>query len=134
MAERRSPAALAFLAMAFLIVGLAGVFAAIAAPMPMHRALLRDAALDAALDAASRPDPQAALQALAPRLGESLEALAGADAASLPARIHTERAAMRGRFLSEAEALGSRLRLLVIVVTLCATAFGMAMASARGSR
>jgi hypothetical protein len=134
MAERRSAAALAFLAMAFVIVGLAGIFASFAAPLPLHRALLRDAALDAASEAARAPDPQAALAALAPRLGDSAAALAVGDPGKLPERIQAERTAMRARFLAEADVLGLRLRVLIGVLTLAAGGFGLAMAGARGQR
>jgi len=134
MAERRSAAALAFLAMAFVIVGLAGIFASFAAPLPLHRALLRDAALDAAIEAANAPDPQAALAALVPRLGDSAAALSAGEPDKLPERIQAERTAMRARFLAEADALGLRLRVLIGVLTLAAGGFGLAMAGARGQR
>jgi len=134
MAGRHSPAALAFLAMAFVIVGLAGIFASFAAPLPLHRALLRDAALDAASEAAHAPDPQAALAALTSRLGDSAAALAAGDPSKLPERIQAERTAMRARFLAEADALGLRLRVLIGVLTLAAGGFGLAMAGARGQR
>ena len=93
MVERRHFSAFAFLAMAFLVVGLAGVFAGFAAPLPLHRAMAREAALDAALAASGSGDPQAALKVLAARLGDSAAALSGGDAASLPARIQAERIA-----------------------------------------
>jgi len=134
MAERPGGAALAFLAMAFLVVGLAGMFASFAAPLPLQRALARDAALDAALETMRAPDPPAALAALGPRLGDSAPALRGDDPAGLPARIQAERAAMHVRFLAEADALGFRLRLLIGVLTLTAAGFGLAMSGARGRR
>ena len=95
MAERRNYATLGFLVMAFAVVGLVGIYASFAAPLPLQRALARDTALDAALAAAASPDPQAALKALARRLGDSAGPLAGGDPATLPARIQAERIAMR---------------------------------------
>jgi hypothetical protein len=116
----------AFLVMAFVVVGLAGVFASYATPLPLARALAREAALDAAAAALRGPDPAAALEALRPRLGESAEALlpVGGD---MPARITAARIAMRARFVAEAEAEARRARLLVIIVTLMAAAFGSAV-------
>ena len=134
MSERRNPTALAFLVMAFIIVGLVGVFASFAAPLPLQRALARDAALDAALAATAAPDPQAAIAALARQLGDSAEKLTGGDPATLPARIQAERAAMRAQFEAEANAVGFRLRLMISLVTITAAGFGIAMAGARGGR
>ena len=73
--QRIDPTWFAFLAMAFAVVGLTGAFASFAAPLPLHRALTREAALDDALIAVSAPDPKAALEALRPRLGDSAAAL-----------------------------------------------------------
>lgn len=131
MVERRSFGAFAFLVMAFVVVGLAGVFASFAAPLPLHRAMAREAALDAALAAARGADPEAGLKALGARLGDSAAALHGGDAASLPARIQAERIAMRARFEAEAAALAFRLRLLIGLLTLSAAAFGVIIAGAR---
>jgi hypothetical protein len=116
----------AFLVMTFVVVGLAGVFASYAAPLPLARALAREAALDAAATALHAPDPAAVLEALRPRLGESAEAILpmGGD---MPARIAAERIAMRARFTAEAEAEGRRARLIVIMVTLMGAAFGAAV-------
>ncbi len=123
----------AFLVMAFVVVGLAGVFGTYAAPLPLARALAREAALDAAQAAARGPDAAAALEALRPRLDESADALlpAGGD---MTARIAAERAAMRARFTAEAAAEARRARLIIIVVTLMGALFGAAvLRMARGS-
>jgi hypothetical protein len=116
----------AFLAMAFVVVGLCGLFASYAVPLPLQRALARDAALDEAQAAAHGPDPAAALEALRPQLGESADALLppGPD---IVTRITAERSAMRARFLAEADADARRIRLLLAVVTLMAAAFGIAI-------
>ena len=120
-----------FAAVAVGIVGLAGVFATYAAPLPLQRAMAREAALDAALLAADAPDPEAALAALAPRLGDSASALAGAPA-GLPERVAKERLAMRARFGAEAGALATQLRLLIAVITVMAAVFVVAMVGSRG--
>jgi len=115
-----------FLAMAFAVVGLTGLFATYAAPLPLERALARDAALDAVLLAARGPDPQAAIEALRPRLAESADALLpiGADLAD---RIARERATMHGRLLVEAGATATILRWLICIVTVMGAAFGIAL-------
>ena len=43
---RVNPTWIAFLAMAFVVVGLAGLFASYAVPLPLQRAIAREAALD----------------------------------------------------------------------------------------
>ncbi len=105
-----------FAALAVGIVGLTGVFATYATPLPLQREMAREAALDAALVAARSPDPEATMAALAPRLGESAAALAGAPA-GLPERVEKERQEVRARFGTEASMLAQQLRLLIIVIT-----------------
>jgi len=116
----------AFLAMAFVVVGLTGLFASYAVPLPLQRALARETALDDALAAARGPDPQAGIEALRDRLDDSAAALlpAGGD---MTARITAERSAMRARFQAEAAALATRTRWLICVVTLMGTVFGAAV-------
>ena len=116
----------AFLAMAFVVVGLAGLFASYAVPLPLQRAVARDAALDAALVAAHGPNPAAALEALRPDLGDSADVVL-APGGDIDARIAAERAAMRGRLQAEADAVALRTRWLLCVVTLMAAAFGVAI-------
>jgi hypothetical protein len=122
---------MAFLAMCFGVVGLVGVFASYATPLPLERALARDAALDAAAVVATGPDPQAAITAMKPQLGRSADALlpVGAD---LPARIVRERAAMRARFLEQESATGRQVRLMIGVVTVMAAVFGVAILAISG--
>jgi hypothetical protein len=119
-----------FLIVAFAVVGLTGVFATFAAPLPLHRALMRDAALDDALAANFGPAPEAGLEALRARLGESADALLPAKGAALPAdmpmRIARERVAMRARFMVQAQETDLRLRWLLGVITLTGAAFGVA--------
>lgn len=116
----------AFLAMAFFIVGLTGLFATFAAPLPLERALAREGTLDeAAVVAAQGGDPAAALAFLRTRLGESAAALVpGPD---LPARIAAERLAMRTRFATESAVTLSRLRWLICVVTGMGALFGVVL-------
>jgi hypothetical protein len=111
-----------FAALTVGVVGLTGVFATYAAPLPLQRAMAREAALDAALDAAHAPDPQAAMAALAPRLGDSAAALAGSPA-GLGERVAKERLDMRARFSTEAGLLAEQLRLLIGVITVMAAVF-----------
>jgi hypothetical protein len=121
---------IAFLTIAFAVVGLTGLFATFAAPLPLERALAREAALDEALAAARSPDPRAALEALRPRLAESADAIllpAVVVGDDLEARVTHERVAMRARLQTEAQAEGNRLRWLICVVTLMAAAFGAAV-------
>ena len=133
MASKTSPTWIAFLAISFGIVGMIGLFATVAAPLPLERAMLRDAALDDALKAASTPNPAEALAALQDRLGDSAEAISKGQG-DLPTRIQTERAAMRAHFTAEADATASRLRLLIIVVTLTAAGFGVLILAGLGGR
>ncbi len=80
-------ATMGFLAVAFAMVGLIGLIASYAAPLPLERAMARDAALDAVLEQAGS-DPAAAIEALRPRLAESADALlaAGGDLAGRRSR------------------------------------------------
>ena len=86
----------AFLAVCFVVVGLAGGFALYAAPVPLQRALARGAVLDQALLA-----------------GES------------PAQIVRERAAVRDEAEREEAAVVARIRLTLLVVTVMAGLFGV---------
>ena len=122
MAMRARTGWMLFAALAVAVVGLTGVFATYATPLPLQREIARESALDAALAAANAPDPQAALATLAPRLGDSAAALAGAPA-GLPERVEKERLAIRARFGTEAGALAEQLRLLIVVITLMVAIF-----------
>lgn len=115
-----------FLAIAFAAVGMTGLFASYAAPLPLQRAMMRDVALQDALDAASRPDAAAEIEALAPRLGESADAIMPVDA-GMPARILRERSAMHARFMTETQEGQEKLRWLVSMITLMGAVFGAAI-------
>ena len=133
MDGRTNYAWMAFVAMAVGIVGLVGVFATYAAPLPLERALARDAALDEAVAATGRPDGAARLQALRPRLGDSADPIEQGSG-PLAERIERERAAMRERFAAEAQAVASRLRLMIVVVTAMGAGFAAAVAGGIGRR
>jgi hypothetical protein len=116
----------AFLVMTFVVVGLTGLFATFAAPLPLRRALLRDTALDEALAAAHGPNAQTAIEALRPRLAETAAALlpVGGD---MDARIARARTAMHASLRAEADAEARRLRWLICIVTLMGAVFGAAI-------
>ena len=113
----------AFLSVCFLIVGLMGLFALYAAPVPLQRALAQDAVLDRALIASQNADP-AQLAALRPALGANAAAILDGPG-SLAERVVHARAGMRARMEREENALTGRLRLLVFVVTIMAGLFGI---------
>jgi hypothetical protein len=120
-----------FLAMAFAVVGLAGIMATYVAPVPLARAMARETVLDEALAATAGSNPEAALEALRPRLDDSAAAVLPlrTDTAQ---RIAAERVAMRARRAAEAAELGIRLRWMTVVLTLMALGFAtMLMQAAR---
>ncbi len=113
----------AFLASAFLVVGLMGLFATFAAPLPLERALARETALDDALAVAGTPDQGAQLESLRPRLDDSAAAVIDGSG-DLRDRIAAARVAMHVQLQREADAIAGRLRLLIVVVTFVAALFG----------
>jgi hypothetical protein len=126
-----SPAAnratlLGFLMMSFVIVGLVGLFATYAVPVPLARAIAREKTLDEAEAALASPNPQAAIEALKSRLDDSALALIPLPA-DPQAAIAKERAAMRERFLAEEDGNSTRIRWLIVLVTVTAAIFGTAV-------
>jgi hypothetical protein len=119
-------AAAGFLTMCFAIVGLVGVFATFAAPLPLYRAMLRDTALDETLVALKSSTPQAGLDALKARLDESAKAFVPLPA-NPDAAVAQERQAMHQRFHEEADATGYRMKLMIGIVTVMAAVFGAAI-------
>ncbi len=121
---------LGFLLASFAVLALTGLLAAHVAPLPLERALQREAVLDEAL-AAGRAGDAAALEALRVRLGDSAQAVlparGAAVAADFEAKLASERQAMRARRLAEADATAARLRWMLILVALLSGAFGAAM-------
>ena len=118
------------MAMSFAIVGLTGLFASYAAPLPLERALARDATLDEALANGGNP---AALAALRERLDDSAPAVLDGTG-PLETRVTTARAAMRTELLRESDAVGTRLRWMLAVVTVMAACFGAMVAAAGRGR
>lgn len=127
MADRISGTLAGFLAMAFAVVGLTGILATYTTPLPLERAMAREATLDAVLAVAQKPDSGPALQALRPRLGDSADAVLNGPAATLPGRVSHERVAMRAHFMAEAQAEAKRMRWIVCIATLAAALFGAGM-------
>ncbi len=124
---------MAFLAMTFVIVGLTGLFATFAAPLPLERAMLRDTVLDEALATAGRPDQPTLLANMRARLDTSAATVID-GAGDLATRIAAARTAMHAEMQHEADAIASRLQLLVVVVTAVAAVFGAVIigAASRG--
>ncbi len=121
--KRNSGTWTAFLAMTFLIVGLTGLFATYAVPIPLERALARDAALDEALASDGQPNQAAILAALRDRLDDSAAPVIDGTG-PLPARVAAARTAMRAEMQRQADAIGGRLRFMIIVITLIGALFG----------
>jgi hypothetical protein len=118
----------AFLVAAFAVVGLTGIFATYAAPLPLERAIAREAVLDQALATAHAPDPKAALAALRVELADSADAVI-AGPGPLPERVASERLAMRTRLTTEADEVALRLRVMIGVFTFAGALFGIAILS-----
>jgi len=112
-----------FLVMTFAVVGLTGLFASYAAPLPLERAMLREAAFDAVLSPGLSEVDRAALR---DRLGEDAASLLD-GASDLPQRVQLAREAARKRFELETDAVGNRLRLLMVVVTCAGALFSVAI-------
>jgi ActR/RegA family two-component response regulator len=117
---------MAFLAMAFVVVGLVGLFASYAAPLPLQRAMARDATLDEALATGGQ---KAALEPLRERLDDSA-ALVIDGTGPIAERVAAARTAMHASLVHEADAVGDRLRLELLVVTVVAAAFGAVVVGA----
>ncbi|MBX5452455.1 MAG: hypothetical protein K6U10_00785 [Acidobacteriia bacterium] len=132
--ERGGGSLAGFLVIAFALVGLVGLFATYAAPLPLQRALARDGALDAVLQAAEGPNAAATLAALRPALGESAAAVLDGDKGSLASRVESARANMRKSFLAEEAAVLRRLRILIGIVTATCALFGVVILRIAGKK
>ena len=115
-----------FLVMAFAVVGLVGAFAVYAAQIPFERAIARSEALDAAVAAARQPDAGARLESLREALGDSYERVASGPG-DVAARAAAERTRMLGELGQEAEGIGTRLRVVIVVFAAGAALFGAAV-------
>jgi hypothetical protein len=119
-----------FLAMTFAVVGLTGIFTSYAAPLPLERGQQRESAFDDALTPNLSDADRTALRG---RLGEDAPAVLDGSG-DLAKRVQTAREAARQRFAAEAEAVGARLRLLLMVVTAAAGLFGVALVNVASRR
>ena len=126
MMRRNTGPWMAFLAAAFGVVGLMGVFASYAAPLPLQRALARDATLDEAL---ATGGDKPALESLRDRLDDSAAVVID-GAGPLADRVATARTAMHAALEAEAVAIGGRVRLELVVVTVVAAGFGLVVLGA----
>lgn len=114
---------IAFLLSCFLITGLVGLFGSYATAIPLERALLRMGVLDQVLDASQAPDAAAKLEALRPQLGEQAP-LVLAGPGTLASRVAAARATILSEETREANSIGFRTRLMIIVVTLLSAGLG----------
>ena len=119
-------ALMGFLAAAIAVVGMVGVMATYIAPLPLQRAMAREAVLDALL-----ADGGADYARLAPQLADSAAAVKPGP--ELAARIAAERVAMRARLQAESDGTAARLRVMALVCSLVAMLFG-AVALGAGHR
>ena len=124
---------IAFLVIAFGVLGLVGAFSVFAAQIPFERALARNIALDHALAVAGEPDGADKLDALRPLLGDSADrviiAKPGASGPDMVQRVADERARMLTAFGRESEDIGVRLRIVIAAFTVACAAFGVAVLS-----
>ena len=113
-----------FLAATIAILGMTGIMATYITPLPLKRALAREAVLDQLL-----ADNGANYATLAPRLADSAAAVKpGPD---LAARIAAERVAMRARLQTESDNTAGRLQVMLLVCSLGAMMFGAVGMGAR---
>lgn len=117
--------AMGFMAMCFAVVGLVGLFASFAVPLPLARAMAREVTLDEALVALHSTAPQAGLDALKDRLASSAAAFTPLPT-NPDAAVAAERIAMRARLRAQSDAVASRMQLMIGVVTVMAAVFGAA--------
>ncbi len=114
-----------FLVMAFIVLGLCGLFSTYAAQLPYQRELFAENKLDAARGA---PDAAARLEALRDTLGDDG---AGAFAAQgdLPTRIEAARRVLRRHFGEQGADIALRLRIVLVVFTFGSSLFGLIVVS-----
>ncbi len=117
---------LGFIAMCYGIIGLVGIFATFAVPLPLQRAIAREATLDEAQIALHSANPQAGLAALKDRLDDSAAAFTPLPA-NPDAAIAAERLAMRARLQEDSAAIAERMRWMIGAITILAGAFGIAL-------
>ena len=125
MASKDGRAWSGFLVMAFVVLGLCGLFATYAAQLPYQRELFAETKLDAALGA---PDADARLDTLRDALGDD-----GAGAFEAKGdtrdRIETARRVLRRHFQDQGADIALRLRIVIVVFTGAAALFGLMVVS-----
>ncbi len=125
MTKHGSGAWTGFLVMAFVILGLCGLFATYAVQLPYQREAYAEARLDAATGA---PDAQARLDRLRDALGDD-------GAGAFPPqgepgrRIDTARHVLRLHFQDQGADIALRLRIVIVVFTGGAILFGLMVTS-----
>lgn len=110
-----------FLLAAIVLVGLAGLFASYAAPLPYQRAF----AIEAVMEKLPTLPPSAWPQYRA-ELGDSAHAILDGSG-PMAARVAAERPVMEARLAREAAASAWRLRLILALVTALAAGFGVVL-------
>ena len=115
-----------FLVMAFIILGLCGLFATYAVQLPYQREAYSEARLDAASGA---PDAQARLDQLRDALGDDGTGAFPPDDVEMSHRIDTARHVLRRHFQDQGNDIALRLRIVIVVFTGGATLFGLMVTS-----
>ncbi len=125
MTKHGSGAWSGFLVMAFIILGLCGLFATYAAQLPYQREVFAESKLDAARGA---PDAPALLDRLRETLGDDGAGAfpAGGDVGQ---RIETARHVLRRHFQDQAADIALRLRIVIAVFTAGSALFGLMVVS-----
>ena len=114
-----------FLVMAFVVLGLCGLFSTYAAQLPYQRALYAEARLDAARHA---PDTAARLARLRDALGED-GAGAFDGSGDLDQQIDHAHDVLMQHFRQQGEDIALRLRIVLVVFTAAAALFGIMVVS-----
>ncbi len=114
----------AFLAVCFVVLGLMGLFASYAGQIPLERAFSRLQVLDRVAAAVQAPDAAAQLAELRPLLADRAEAVLDGPGTQ-ESRIAGERQAALAEGVAESDAVSSRVRLMLLFVTLTSCAFGI---------
>nr|WP_321984899.1 hypothetical protein [uncultured Lichenicoccus sp.] len=117
-----------FLVMAFIVLGLCGLFSTYAAQLPFQRALYADARLNAARNA---PDATVQLDRLRDALGDDgVGAFDGTGA--IGQRIEHARRVLTQHFQQQGADIALRLRIVLVVFTAAAALFGVMVVSVLG--
>ena len=124
--KRNSATWMGFLVMAFAVVGLVGAFSTYAAQVPFERALARSQALEEAVAASKQPDAAQRLEGLREALGDSFDRVMTGPG-DMASRAAAERTRMLGELGQEAEGIGTRLRVVIVVFAAGAALFGAAV-------